>query len=47
MSGVQLGRWGVWGHSSVLTATRARRIEQLGFTALWEGGSPAADLTHA
>lgn len=43
---IDLGRYGVWGHARSLTAERARDLESLGFGALWQGGSPEADLRH-
>lgn len=43
---VDLGRYGVWGHARALPAERARELESLGFGALWQGGSPGADLQH-
>ena len=42
-----LGRYGIWGHARVLTPGRVAELEQLGFGAVWEGGSPAADLGAA
>src|SRR6185437_14475809 len=39
-----LGRIGIWvGHSSVTPET-ARELEQLGYSTIWLGFSPAADL---
>src|SRR5690625_7214763 len=38
-----LGRYGVWTFGRV-TAEQARTIEQLGYGALWVGGSPGAEL---
>jgi probable F420-dependent oxidoreductase len=46
MADVRLGQWGVWGHSRVITVERAQRLERLGFSALWEGGSPTEELGH-
>ena len=43
----QLGRFGIWRSGSQLTPADAARIEQLGFGALWLGGSPSGDLVHA
>jgi probable F420-dependent oxidoreductase len=43
----QLGRYGVFGRFDLLTPQRAKLLEELGFTAVWEGGSPPAGLTHA
>jgi probable F420-dependent oxidoreductase len=44
---LDLGRYGIWGHARVLTPGRVAELEQLGFGAVWEGGSPAADLGAA
>jgi probable F420-dependent oxidoreductase len=41
----QLGRFGIWRGASQVTPELATSIEQLGFGALWVGGSPGADLT--
>ncbi|WOF23404.1 TIGR03620 family F420-dependent LLM class oxidoreductase [Microbacterium betulae] len=38
------GTYGVWRMASRLDGAFAQRVEQLGFGALWVGGSPAADL---
>jgi probable F420-dependent oxidoreductase len=43
---MDLGRYGVFGHATVLTTERARFLESLGYSTVWEGGSPPADLTH-
>ncbi|ORB71253.1 LLM class F420-dependent oxidoreductase [Mycobacterium scrofulaceum] len=39
-----LGRFGVWLGSRSITPGLARRIESLGYGAVWIGGSPDADL---
>ncbi|OBI17368.1 LLM class F420-dependent oxidoreductase [Mycobacterium sp. E2497] len=39
-----LGRFGVWLGSRSITPALARRIESLGYGAVWIGGSPDADL---
>ncbi len=39
-----LGRFGVWRGVAQVTADLAANLEQLGFGALWLGGSPDADL---
>jgi len=39
-----IGRFGVWGHATVFTPASAREVEQLGYGALWLGGSPPAEL---
>ncbi|MCW2497366.1 LLM class F420-dependent oxidoreductase [Jatrophihabitans sp.] len=44
---MNLGSYGVWGHSRALTTQRARELESLGFGTLWQGGSPEAGLQHA
>jgi probable F420-dependent oxidoreductase len=41
---VALGTHGVWRHAAGLTPDLARGIEELGFGALWVGGSPPGDL---
>jgi len=41
---MDLGRYGVFGHSSILTPERARAFESLGYGTVWQGGSPPADL---
>jgi probable F420-dependent oxidoreductase len=43
---MDLGRYGVFGRTAVLTAERARILESLGYGAVWEGGSPPAELSH-
>jgi probable F420-dependent oxidoreductase len=44
---VDLGRYGVFGRAATLTTERARILESLGYGAVWEGGSPPAELSHA
>jgi probable F420-dependent oxidoreductase len=44
---MELGRYGVFGHTTVLTTARARVVESLGYGTVWQGGSPPADLRHA
>jgi probable F420-dependent oxidoreductase len=39
-----LGQFGVWRGASQVSPDLAAAVEQLGFGALWVGGSPAADL---
>jgi probable F420-dependent oxidoreductase len=39
-----LGTFGVWAHYLAFTPELARELEQLGYGALWLGGSPPADL---
>jgi probable F420-dependent oxidoreductase len=43
---MELGRYGVFGHSTVLTTERVHVLESLGFGTIWEGGSPPAELSH-
>lgn len=40
----RLGRFGVWRAASLTTPDLAASLEQLGFGALWLGGSPSGDL---
>lgn len=40
----ELGRIGVWGHASVITPQVAAGLEDLGYGAIWVGGSPPGDL---
>jgi probable F420-dependent oxidoreductase len=42
-----LGRFGVWRTASQVTPELAAWIEELGFGALWLGGSPGGDLVQA
>jgi probable F420-dependent oxidoreductase len=44
---MELGRYGVFGHTTLLTTARARVVESLGYGTVWQGGSPPADLRHA
>ncbi len=41
---IALGRYGVWRRMDGLTPELARTVEELGFGAIWVGGSPPADL---
>lgn len=43
----RLGTVGVWAPYSQLDPDRAVRIEELGYGAIWQGGSPPADLEAA
>jgi probable F420-dependent oxidoreductase len=43
----RLGAVGVWRNVALVDAGLARTIEGLGFGAVWQGGSPAADLRAA
>jgi probable F420-dependent oxidoreductase len=40
----RLGQYGVWRSTSMVTPELAKDLEELGYGALWLGGSPAADL---
>lgn len=40
-----LGRFGVWRPGGALTPELGAAIEELGYTSIWVGGSPPADLT--
>lgn len=42
----QLGQFGIWRSGSQLTPAFAACLEQLGFGALWLGGSPRGDLVQ-
>jgi hypothetical protein len=37
---MKLGRYGVFGHATVLTTERARFLESLGYGTVWQGGPP-------
>ncbi len=41
---IELGRYGIWQRAPDTTPDRAREIEEMGFGALWVGGSPPGDL---
>ncbi|WP_181784045.1 LLM class F420-dependent oxidoreductase [Pseudonocardia pini] len=41
---VDLGRYGIWLGGALLTPELAKEIEDLGYGAIWIGGSPPADL---
>jgi probable F420-dependent oxidoreductase len=43
---MELGRYGVFGHAHALTTERVRLLESLGYGAVWQGGSPPAELLH-
>lgn len=38
------GTFGAWGHASQFTPELARELEQLGYSAIWLGGSPGGEL---
>jgi probable F420-dependent oxidoreductase len=42
--GAKLGPVGVWAPESTLNPTLARELEDLGYGAIWIGGSPSGDL---
>ncbi len=44
---MELGRYGVFGRTAMLTTERVRLLESLGYGTVWEGGSPPAELSHA
>jgi probable F420-dependent oxidoreductase len=41
---IELGRIGIWRHSSGLTPEVVAEVEALGYGAIWVGGSPPGDL---
>ena len=41
----QLGRIGIWTHFGALSGPFAKQIEDLGYGAIWIGGSPDGDLS--
>ena len=41
---MELGRYGMFGRSTVLTTGRARALESLGYGTVLEGGSPPAEF---
>ena len=41
---IELGRIGIWRHSSGLTPEVVAEVEALGYGAIWVGGSPGGDL---
>jgi probable F420-dependent oxidoreductase len=42
--GYELGQFGVWAPGATSTPELARHLEQIGFGALWIGGSPGGEL---
>lgn len=44
MTGDDLGKFGVWRYYSGFDPAAARELEELGYGALWLGGSPPAEL---
>jgi probable F420-dependent oxidoreductase len=44
---VELGRYGIWQRSSELNPELAAQVEELGYGAVWIGGSPGGDLQLA
>jgi probable F420-dependent oxidoreductase len=42
---ITLGTVGVWAHESLLSPALVRELEQLGYGAIWLGGSPGGDLS--
>jgi probable F420-dependent oxidoreductase len=45
--GIELGKIGIWRHSSQISAELAAEVEELGYGAAWLGGSPSGDLGEA
>jgi probable F420-dependent oxidoreductase len=43
--GVKLGQVGVWAPESTLNSALVKQLENLGYGAIWIGGSPAGDLS--
>jgi probable F420-dependent oxidoreductase len=43
----RLGRFGIWRAAREMTAQLGAEVEQLGFGAVWLGGSPSGDLVKA
>lgn len=41
---IELGQFGIWQRTADTSPETAKEVEQLGFGALWAGGSPPADL---
>jgi probable F420-dependent oxidoreductase len=41
----QFGKIGAWAHESLLPPDLVRELEQLGYSAVWLGGSPGGDLS--
>ncbi|MFD1534745.1 LLM class F420-dependent oxidoreductase, partial [Pseudonocardia aurantiaca] len=44
---VELGRYGIWRGARDLNPELAAQVEELGFGAIWIGGSPGGDLQLA
>lgn len=44
---VELGRYGVWRRAGEISPELARQVEELGYGAVWIGGSPPGDLDLA
>lgn len=44
MTTIELGRYGIWRHQRGLTPELVVQVEELGFGAVWVGGSPDGDL---
>ncbi len=42
---MELGQFGVWRHKDRIDGALARRIEDLGYGAIWVGASPTGDLS--
>jgi probable F420-dependent oxidoreductase len=44
MSGIDIGRFGIWRRVAEIDEDMAREAESLGYEAIWVGGSPPGDL---
>ncbi|MGF1618591.1 MAG: TIGR03620 family F420-dependent LLM class oxidoreductase [Acidimicrobiia bacterium] len=44
MTGIDIGRFGIWRRVAEIDEDMAREAERLGFGAIWIGGSPPGDL---
>jgi probable F420-dependent oxidoreductase len=44
MSGIDIGRFGIWRRVAEIDEDMAREVERLGYEAIWVGGSPPGDL---
>ncbi|MQA95725.1 MAG: TIGR03620 family F420-dependent LLM class oxidoreductase [Streptosporangiales bacterium] len=47
MTGMDLGRFGIWRHGGSIGPDLARGVERLGYGTIWLGGSPSGDLADA
>lgn len=44
MTGIDIGRFGIWRRAAEIDEDTAREVESLGYGAIWIGGSPPGDL---